>query len=364
MTTAAKKIPQSVLDRAEREVKARTDACVTFAIELGRKGKCDASLAPIWAHKLVHTFPKIQEATYPDLRAANGDVLPIDSSVDPADDEWDYYMIEYGGYADWIDDDGMVAPSSWIQAKRFKGKQAPFGHQYDWTIPDLERAAKSNLPLQAIKGKVAKRAHDAFENWLWLFGDASKEIVGLVTHPNITVSLARQNAGATSRLWSAKTDAEILRDLADLIDAIPRITLSQHFVARVFMTLEMMQICKNRLISNTATGTVTLWDVIKSQYSGDDTGQKKISFEILNECDADMRLNPKTMTDTSGVSGDFLLALPPVDSESACFIRSRPFSQLPPEAEGFKVKIMTHSKAGGCKLLYPTSVHRMDFGTT
>lgn len=342
----------------------RLDALQAIAGEVARKGRCDAQLAPIWAEKLRFTYKKTLETKYPEYTAANGDVLPIDTSVDPADLEWEYFTIDQQGWADWIDDDGDFMPSGTLTATRKTGRMENMGHEWSVTIFDLEKAAKANLQLSTLKSKNAKRTHDAKTNWTWLFGDSGKGLPGLCNHPNISVSLAAQNAGATSRLWENKTNAEIVADINLLIDTVPQQTIEQHHVAKVLMPAKLIRLCRNRRLATTDGSMTSLWSYIKDLYSGDDSGQGKVTFKQLNECDGARRLHPKSNTDTSGLSGDFLLALPAENMDELAFIRARPFTQRPPEEHRLKMLHLTHSKIGGCKVQYPLSVHRLDFGTT
>lgn len=329
-----------------------------------REGK-DAQLAPIWAEKLRHTYQKVLETKYPQYAAANGDVLPIDSSMAPADLVWEYYTVDGYGYADWIDDDGQIAPSSAIVATRHIGYAHDMGHKWTVTVFDLEREAKSSpLPMNSFRQKLAKRAHDAKTNWVWLFGDSEKSLPGLCNHPNLPVTLAPQNSGATSRLWSNKTNDEILEDVALLIDTVAQDTLEQYHAAEVFMPHSLIRLCRNRKIAGTADAKVSLWDVIKDTYKGDDTGQGKVTFKGLNEADASRRLHPKSNTDESGIVGDFMLALPPANIDELCFVRARPYTQRAPQERDMVMHHMTHSKIGGCKMQVPTSCHMLRFGTT
>jgi hypothetical protein len=322
-------------------------------------------LAMIAAEKVRHVYTKIAETIYPEYAAAEGKVLPVDSSPAPSDETWRYFMVDTVGTAAWIDQDGDVAPSNSMTMRQYDGPIAEFGHQWDVTIFDLEKASAGNLNLRTMKGKSSKRAHQAFKNWMWLFGDPSKSGPGLCNHPNIQVLLSAQNAGLTSRLWANKTDDEIFADVKRLIDTVPQTTIRASYVAKVLISLELQQECLGRFVSATASGTVTLWDKILAAYRGDDTGQGQVTFMILNECGAGLRSDPTDPggADTSGLDGDFLLAMPADDVEEHAFVSARPFSQMAPQEEKFKINTLTHERIGFVKLQRPTWFVRMDFGT-
>lgn len=351
------KHPKHILDAAVAMARADAAAIKAFAQSLVTLGRCDASLAPIWAEKLRHVFPKIVETLYPDLPVAAGEVLPIDSSVDPADIVWEMYAIDAGATMDWIDDDGTILPSAFVKATRSTGVMAEFGGGYEYTIFELERAAKANVPLNTTKAAAVKRAHDEFVQSKWLFGDARKGFPGLLTHPNIPMSLAAAGV-STSTHWDSKTGDELIADFIALIDAIPQQSLEQHHAATVFMPHSLIRKLRMLYIAGTADGSVSYWDRLQKLYAGDDSGQGKVEFRGLNECLASRRQSP----DPFPFGGDIMFALPAPNVDELAFIRARPLTQRPPAESDFKVKVPSHAKIGGLKAVRPLAVHVMCFG--
>lgn len=349
----------------------RDDSVEFLAAGLVRAGHADADFAPIWAEQLRYTFTSLLETKYPDLQAANGDVLPI-GTVPPESTEWEHFAVDFGGYADWIGDDGEVAPNSFITTRKIKGTVDNLAHEWDTTVFDLERFAATyspKIPFDSMKAKAARRAHDATTNWVWLFGDSAKDMPGLANHPAIPVSFLPRNAGNTSALWRNKTNDEILGDIATIVRAIPGNTKRQWFTGTVWLGGNLVELLNDRRLGTTDSGFASLWELVKARYSGDDSGQGKVTFKILRECEAAMRTDPRprlgTQSDTSAITGDFILAVAAgLSKDEACFIRSRPFTQRPPQEHKLKIYNMTISGIGGCKLAQPYAVARFDFGTT
>lgn len=345
------------------------DAATNFTGRMDSE-RGDDQLAPIWAETLRHTYTKVLEEPYPELAAANGSILPIDTSVDPESLNWEYFMIQEYGFADWMDDDGQQAPSSTVTAERFTGEHHEITHRWNVTVFDVARAAKSGmLSLLSIKNSAARKAHERTTNWVWLFGESGKNLPGLCNNPDIPMTLAPLNTGASSRLPANKTNAEIVADFALLINQVPVRTRRQNFVAKVYVSLELMQLCQDRKLSGLGDGSdnmiVSLWDYIKKRWSGDDTGQGAVKFMVLNECAASERSDPRSPSgaDTSGIDGDFMLACP-ADSDRNVFIRSRPFTQRPPEERDMIMHHNTHSKIGGARIQEPMAFQVVRFGTT
>lgn len=350
------KYAKHILDAALAMARADAAAIKHFAQSLAAAGRCDASIAPIWAEKLRHVFPKIVEVLYPDLPVAAGEVLPIDSSVDPADIVWEYYMVDSGAKMDWIDDDGTIMDSAYVKATRHTGTMAEFGGGFEYTIFELERAAKANVPLNTIKANAVKRAHDEFVQRKWLFGDMSKSMPGLLTHPNIPMSLAASGVGG--RHWSVKTGDELIADAIALIDTIPAQSMEQHHAVTVFLPFGMIRRLRALYIASTADGAVSYWNRLLQLFSGDDSGQAKVTFKGLNECQASRR----GTTDPFPFGGDLMFALPAPNADELAFVRARNLTQRPPQEQDFKVKIVSHAKIGGVKVVRPLAVHIMCFG--
>lgn len=328
-----------------------------------RRNSMDEQLAPIWAEKLRHTYTNLLEIKYPPYAAANGEVLPIDTSPDPAAIEWEYFTVDHAGYAQWIGDDGQLAPNSGITMERTRGYFAEMGHKYFLNKFEMEKAAKVSLPLASKKQKHSKQYHDAKTNWVWLFGDSEHELPGLCNHPNINVSLAPAGT-AGSRKWigaNAKDIDEIATDVASAINLIAEDTLELYHAATIYLPHKLIRKLRDTRLG-AGDGFASVLELLKERYKGDETGQGKVTFKGMIECDADRRKNPETGTDTSGIVGDFLLVLPQEDKEELSFLRARAFTQMPPQEEDFNMKHLNHSKIGGCKCQIPKAVHRYDFG--
>ena len=363
----------------------RLDEVETWCEAKAREKRLDWQLSPIWSRNLVSTFAKVFEHKYPGLDFVNGDVLPI-VSVDPGAREWEYFEVDYGGVAAFIDDDGHKMPEiPPMRAGRHAGRMRSMGVKYSMNFFDEERwkyaSSNGNMPginVLAQKQKQAKLAHDRLTDWLWAFGNGEKGMPGLLNHPNITVSIAALNGGATSRLPANKTADENFADFVALIDQVARDTLELYHAATVYMPHSHMRTLRSQFIASTDSGMVTVWDRIKTAFAGDDSGQGKVTFKPMYYADSARRIDPRTVlgnpslgplagsgSDTSGLSGNFMLALPPSNKDEACFIRARPYTTEPPrDVDAFNTVFETHSKIGGCKLTQPKAVHRLDYGLT
>jgi hypothetical protein len=95
---------------------------------------------------------------------------------------------------------------------------------FSYTVQELRAAAMVNMPVDPAKAAVARRAVAEKENRLVWAGDDDYAIKGIVNTVGIQVTNVPNNAAGTSKLWSAKTPAEILKDiriLKGLITVLP-----------------------------------------------------------------------------------------------------------------------------------------------
>jgi hypothetical protein len=339
----------------------KKDSLERFVAERFAKGqfeRADDSVAPIMVEKLRYNYARVYEQTYADLKAAMGMVCPFDTSPDPAHDTYKYDVIDYAGYADWIGDDGSVMGESSIEMSSHIGFMHELGNKFSFTVFDLERAAMSGGNLLPTKQNAVRRTHEAKHNWTWLFGDGSKELHGLFTHPNIQVALAPMASTAVhsdnrDRLIENKSADEILADVETIVETVPRTTNEKLRVRKVFMPYADVSVLKRRR-DGTGADSVTLWQLVQQMFPD-------VEFDTLPECDASKRSNPKTGVNDSGVSGRCWIAVPDLPADECGFVFPRPFTQRAPQESDLKISTITHSKIGGFKCVQPLGVIRLDF---
>jgi hypothetical protein len=94
-----------------------------------------------------------------------------------------------------------------------------WGAEVSYTIPELLSAQQLGRPVddQKYAGMQLKWNMDIDE--MVYIGDTSLGVYGLTNSDLVTTGFVALNAGATSRLWTAKTPAEILADVNALLKA-------------------------------------------------------------------------------------------------------------------------------------------------
>lgn len=192
---------------------------------------------------------EVYEQEYPDYDYAS--LVPVDSTGP----EWVRGVITYTT--------GKVGRAAWQSAKAkdvpladvTRGRtdqvidMAAIGYGYD--LEEINHASMLGMNLSNMKADSARQAYAEFMYNLALFGDTPKGWYGLLNSTAVTSGLVAQNAGATSRLWSAKTHAEIISDINSLLTGIYTGSQTVEMANTILMSPERLAYLAERTIDGT-----------------------------------------------------------------------------------------------------------------
>lgn len=174
--------------------------------------------------QLLRINTAIEEEVFPDFDYARLMAVNTDG------DMWDlgslFYSGTIGGAAEWMSHKGFdmpyadVATSQHMQANHFAG----IG--YEWTLGELNRAAKANRNLGNEKARAARVVAESFCYKIAIRGSAEKNTRGLINDANVSAANVPVGSGTgATTAWSTKTPAEILRDINTTLNAPYNATL-------------------------------------------------------------------------------------------------------------------------------------------
>lgn len=187
----------------------------------------DASDIAMAAQGLTSFIQQVYEVKYAELPAYNGDILPISTVVDPAADTyvwWERDLYGQVGVASTYNEDSIPLANGPTAAPN-TGRIMPFlnGWKTNFMTPRREALARRNnrpdFRTEEGKRDAALRAHAEGINSLWLWGNKSWSIPGLMGETRIRVIPAPDGVDG-SPLWANKTNDEIINDLNLMIDSI------------------------------------------------------------------------------------------------------------------------------------------------
>jgi len=186
------------------------------------------------------------DTKYPNLQFASGQLIPISNEAGPGTREIVYQQYTELGMAKIISNYASDLPRASVKAEETRVKVRDLGVGFDYSVMDIKAAAKSGKPLNARLASAAKRAMMMALDEIAVKGDSSFGLVGLLSHPNIPEVTIPADGTGSSKTWTSKTPAQILRDLNLMVSSIIDVTKGIENPDTL-----LMPIAQYELISNT-----------------------------------------------------------------------------------------------------------------
>jgi len=296
----------------------------------------DANETAILDRQLKYVETQTYDIQYPELRHRK--YIPQDTSV-PAGAE----SILYRQYArvqnakiiaDFADD----IPFADVIANEFPIPVKTVGSAFKYSLRDLEHAAFSGVPLDALRAAAARDSIEFELDDIATMGRSEVGLLGLVNNPNVDVIGVDTLGGHT--LWSAKTAQEIISDLAKISGYVVTKTKHIYNVNTILMGTALFQIIKNMPFSSTSDRTVLEW--FKANNGG-------VEIDGWHKLD----------TANAAGTGPRIVAYykdPRVLQEK----NPLPFTQLPPQAKALAFIVYCRALTAGVHIYQPGAVAYMD----
>lgn len=162
-------------------------------------------------------------------------LVPLNFSADRFAESIVYYSTEGKGQAGFIGSTAQDVPNVDVDATQHKQavQMGAIGYRYSLEEQGMSPNAAVNFLVQ--KASTARLAYEKKMDKVAFQGDAGVGFSGLINNAAITPANVAQNAGASSRLWSAKTVDEVLTDLNDGLTASYTTTLEMQTSNTILM---------------------------------------------------------------------------------------------------------------------------------
>jgi hypothetical protein len=150
-------------------------------------------------------------------------------TVDTSGTLWDIGTLVYSaddvGQAEFLAGAGFDMPYASTRMAQATKPYYLAGIGYEWNTQELQRAAMLGRALTSDKARAAKRAADRFIYGIAINGktprgEAEKGGTGLVNNGSAPSAQVAADGTGSSRLWSAKTTDQILRDINEALTAV------------------------------------------------------------------------------------------------------------------------------------------------
>lgn len=167
-------------------------------------------------------FNQVERETF-DLPRENLDAIqsaPVKGGISKGAETYTMKIISKLGMAKIISEDAKDLPPVSIAMEKKTVEIRDVGASYKFTHRELEACAFNGTPLERLDARAARQTIDEKIDEIIYVGDKDWGLLGLLTNPNVTRSVAADNAAGTSKKWKDKTLDEITADVQTMFDAV------------------------------------------------------------------------------------------------------------------------------------------------
>ena len=219
----------------------------------------DASVGA-FARSLEHIEAKILEKKYPQLKFAEGLVVPIEYTPGI---EWaetvTYRMISGVGQFELARDYTNTVPMVDILSEEFTQKVFKYIGGYYYSEEEAYKAVKLNMPLEDQKVSLVRRVAMQTMNRLIAFGDKASGQHGFINHP------AWLRSYAAFKLNSSSTSAECLAVLNGAVTSVITITKGMEEPNTLLMPYEQFEYLTTTRLDNAVDGKTIMKQYMENQ---------------------------------------------------------------------------------------------------
>lgn len=327
--------------------------------QLPEELRTDADAMIYSTRQLEHVMSEVYEEDFPDLVVANGEILPIDTSIHEGAKTWTYYL--YSGttvarfQAEFSDGTLPRVTRTGAEVTRHVRVEE---NSYAYKTSDLRHASMAKDNLDGALASLAKRGHDQLFHRTGLWGRPDIQIDGFLNHPNITISTAAQP------FQGADVD-DIIETFRILIKTVPQLTKGLRHVTRVLLSRRVVDLLETRRLGP-GDGAQTIMSYLEATFGRPKPGRKQpaIEFMILEELDWTVAQEEAEAgvqnVDIDDTTGDCMIAYVHNDRKVARFMQPMPFKQHPVQFFNLEFQVPCESSHGGIRLPEPLTIHRVE----
>ena len=182
----------------------------------------DESASVFLARQLTHIRSQVLTVKKAPLNAFQ--VFPVQTDIPAGAETAVQYIYDAVGMAEIISNYADDLHRVDVIAKEQAVQVFALGDAYGYNYREVKNAMFAGVNLSAMKAQQARRGIDVKLNQIAWKGDADHNITGFLNNSNIsTIALAADGTGSKTTL-STKTTDQMIRDMNNIIDAIPTAT--------------------------------------------------------------------------------------------------------------------------------------------
>lgn len=138
-------------------------------------------------------------------------------------DMWDigsvFYSGDIAGAAQFLSGKGFDMPYADVSTAQHLQTNHFAGIGYEWSLQELQRAAKLGRSLSSDKAEAARKVAESFIYGIAMRGNAEKGMTGLINDANVPAADVAADGTAGATTFASKTATQILRDVNAVLNA-------------------------------------------------------------------------------------------------------------------------------------------------
>jgi hypothetical protein len=294
-------------------------------------GRLDANESVFFARQLEYVKSKTYDIKYPAMNALA--LFPVSTEAGAGAKSITYRQYDMVGMAKVIANYATDLPRADVKAKEFTSPVRGIGNSYGYDVQEIRYAQMAGTPLETRKAAAARKANDEKTNQLAWYGDADHGLPGFFTNPNLPGYTVTADGTGSSKLWSAKTAAQIIRDVNGIINAVTTQSKGIHKANEVWLPIAQ-------------------YALIQSMPRADGTDQTVLKF--LQENHPGVTFKQVLELDNALSSGtlDTMIAIEN-SADNLTLEIPMPFMQHAPQQEGLAFEVPCESRFAGVLIYYP-----------
>lgn len=297
----------------------------------------DANESIFFERQLENIKAGSKDVLYPNLKIAEGMIIPISREASDADETIVYRQFDQAGIARVVANYADDFPSADVSGKEFISPIKSLGSSFNYTVQEIRAARKANRPLQTMKANAARRAIMQKIESIGFKGDADTGLGGFITNPNIQeYTLPADGTGGSTKLKD-KTPAQVLRDLNGMATQVSKVTKGVESPNTMLLPLDVWNDLTTRPRSDNSDTTILDYFLNQSPH----IQQVEWLNQLTNANDA----GDKDVIIMYDRSPDKLTLEIPVE-----------FEQFPPQEQSLSFNVPVHARIGGVIIYYPLSI--------
>lgn len=298
-----------------------------------RMDNLDASENAFFSRQLELVKSRTYDRKYPNLRAR--EFIPLDPELDNAVETIRLRSYTQVGIAKLIASYADDLPRADVKTDEQTFSVKSIGTSYGYNLQEVRAAQRAGVSLDQKKAAAARRATEVVIDRVLALGDTATGLTGLLNVPNALSYTVPADGTGSSALWTAKTPAQIVRDMVGICEFIVNQTSEIESPNMLLLPRANFTLIRTTRFDSSSDKTILDW--FRAQYPG---VAVEPWYRMLG-------------AGSGGLNRMVAYSMTPDHLQGAV---PQEFEQLPVQEKNLEFIVPCHARVGGVQCYYPLSV--------